>query len=84
MISLQARLAPYFYIDHSSRGPLSGPFRKLPWSQLRLLALDVSAIVLSQKKREDISYDNLLRAISLSVKGEVEEEYWSHVLRLSS
>ena len=79
MISLQSRLVPYFYIDHPSRGPLSGPFRKLPWSQLRFFALDVSALILSQKKREDDSYDNLLRAISLAVTGEVEEEYWSHV-----
>jgi len=79
MISLQSRLVPYFYIDHPSRGPLSGPFRKLPRSQLRLFALDVSASILSQKKREDSSYGNLLRAISLAVTGEVEEEYWSHV-----
>ena len=79
MISLQSRLVPYFYIDHPSRGPLLGPFRKLSWSQLRLFALDVSATILSQKKREDISYDNLLRAINLAVMGEVEEKYWSHV-----
>jgi pre-rRNA-processing protein IPI1 len=79
MISLQSRLVPYFYIDHPSRGPLPGPFRKLPLSRLRLFALDVSATILSQKKGEDISYDNLLRAISLAVTGEVEEEYWSHV-----
>ena len=79
MISLQSRLVPYFYIDHPIRGPRSGPFRKLPWSQLRLFALDVSGTILSQKKREDNGYDNLLQAISLAVKGEVEEEYWSHV-----
>jgi len=79
MVSLQSRLVPYFYIDHPSRGPLSGPFRKLPSSQLRVIALDVSATILSQKKREDVSYDNLLQAIGLAVTGEVEEEYWSHV-----
>ena len=79
MVSLQSRLVPYFYIDHPNRGPLLGPFRKLQSSQLRLLTLDVSATILSQKKREDISYDNLLRAISFAVTGEVEEEYWSHV-----
>ena len=79
MTSLQSRLVPYFYIDHPSRGPLSGPFCKLPRSQLRVLALDVSATILSQKTREDVSYDNLLRATTLAVTGEVEEEYWSHV-----
>jgi len=81
-ISLQtevvSRLVPYFYIDHPSRGSFPGPFRKLP-SQLRLLALDVTATILSQKKRQDTRYDGLLRAISLAVTGEVEEKYWSHM-----
>ena len=78
MVSLGSRLCPYFYIDHPSRGPLPGPFRKLP-SQLRLLALDVTATIVSQKKHGDTNYDSLLRAIGLAVTGEVEEKYWSHV-----
>jgi pre-rRNA-processing protein IPI1 len=73
-----SRLVPYFYIDHPSRGSLLGPFRKLP-SQLRLLALDMTATILSHQKRQDTRYGGLLRAISLAVTGEVEEQYWSHV-----
>ncbi|KAF8807480.1 hypothetical protein BYT27DRAFT_7165165 [Phlegmacium glaucopus] len=79
MRSLQLRLVPYFYIDHPNRGPLPGPFRKLPSSRLRVLALDVTAAILLPKKSEDASYDGLLQAISLAVAGEVEEAYWSHV-----
>jgi pre-rRNA-processing protein IPI1 len=83
MISLQSRLVPYFYIDHPNRGALPGPFCKLASSQLRLLALDVTATILFPKKLEEPGHDGLLRAISLAVAGEVEEEYWFHVSRLS-
>ena len=79
MTTLQLRLVPYFYINHVNRGPLPGPFRKLPSSRLRLLALDVTAAILFPKKCEHTGYDSLLRAISLAVTGEAEEEYWSHV-----
>jgi pre-rRNA-processing protein IPI1 len=79
MASLRSRLVPYFYFIHPSRGRLPGPFRKLPSSQLRRLALDVTVMILSPKKRDDASYDSLLQAISLAVAGEVEEKYWSHV-----
>lgn len=78
MISLQSRLVPYFHIDHPNRGPLPGPFRKLPSSRLRVLALDVMATILFPKKGEDPSYD-VLRAIGLAVAGDVERGYWSHV-----
>ncbi|KAF8168025.1 hypothetical protein B0H34DRAFT_683973 [Crassisporium funariophilum] len=81
MASLQSRLLPYFYINHPNRGPLSGPFRKLPSSspRIRLLALDVMATILSLSKHEGENFEGLSRAVGSAVSGEEEEQYWAHV-----
>ncbi|KAJ3511187.1 hypothetical protein NLJ89_g4242 [Agrocybe chaxingu] len=83
--SLQSRLVPYFYIDHPSRGPLAGPFKKLPpqsgasASRVRLLALDVVATILALGRQDGKDFEGLARAVGLAVTGEEEAAYWAHI-----
>ncbi|CAA7266517.1 unnamed protein product [Cyclocybe aegerita] len=83
--TVESRLVPYFYIDHPSRGPLAGPFKKLPpqsgatASRVRLLALDVVATVLALGRQDGKDFDGLARAVGLAVAGEEEATYWAHV-----
>jgi len=73
LTSLQSRLVPYFHIDHPTRGPLGGPFRKLPSagtgtslnasssqsaSGVRLLALDVVAMLLAMDQSAGNGHPN--------------------------
>ncbi|KDR85071.1 hypothetical protein GALMADRAFT_233681 [Galerina marginata CBS 339.88] len=80
--SFQSRLVPYFYIDHPNRGPLPGPYKKLPpssGSKIRILVLDVAATVLDLGRQNGQEFESLSRAVGLAVAGEEEESYWSHV-----
>lgn len=77
--SLQARLVPYFYIEHPTRGALPGPYKKLPpssVSRVRLLALDVVAILIGSDREE---FESLSKAVGLAVAGGKEQNYWDHV-----
>jgi pre-rRNA-processing protein IPI1 len=81
MASLQSRLTPYFHMDHPTRGPLFGPYKKLPsllTSHLRRLVLDTASTILASDRQTEASR-GLSKAVGLAVTGEEEEAYWSHL-----
>ncbi|KAF5313058.1 hypothetical protein D9619_003241 [Psilocybe cf. subviscida] len=81
LASLQSRLTPYFHMDHPTRGPLVGPYKRLPslsTSYLRRLVLDTLFTILATDRQTEAS-KGLFKAIGLAVAGEDEESYWSHL-----
>ncbi|CAL1695440.1 unnamed protein product [Somion occarium] len=76
--AIRSRLAPYFVINHPSRGKLPGPFAKLPPSPLRRLALDVGA---SLCPTSDGDAADLIAAIHEAVRDAGEGDYWVSVMR---
>ncbi|KAF4623469.1 hypothetical protein D9613_001877 [Agrocybe pediades] len=80
--ALQARLVPFFYIDHPVRGAVPGPYKKLPGiltSRIRLLVLDVTSTILALGKQDGKEFDGLSRVVGLAVTGEGEESYWADI-----
>ncbi|PCH33787.1 hypothetical protein WOLCODRAFT_135324 [Wolfiporia cocos MD-104 SS10] len=76
LVSLRARLAPYFIITHPTRGRVLGPFAKIPpASGLRRLALDVAATVLDRSGVRD----ELAVAVDEAVRGTEDEGYWASI-----
>ncbi|KAF9044791.1 hypothetical protein BDZ89DRAFT_1058887 [Hymenopellis radicata] len=73
--SLRTRFMPYFVILHASRGSIPGPYTKLPPSSIvRRLALEVAATLV-------VPGDALSGAISSTLIGSTEGEYWASVSR---
>ncbi|TDL28320.1 hypothetical protein BD410DRAFT_780804 [Rickenella mellea] len=78
MSVLCARLAPYFIVQHRTRGDIMGPFNKLPENtRLRRLALDAVANLALQGNDE-----TLCTAVKKAVAGTHEAGYWCDVLQL--
>lgn len=84
---LQARLTPYFHVDHPTRGSLSGPYKKLPQShRLRFLCLDLVVILLDTVGVVSEA-SGLVKAVDSGVphgntlaNGLLEElGYWTHL-----
>lgn len=68
-------------MEHQTRGPLAGPYKKLPASsssRLRLLALDVAGTLLGLRSQEK-DLEGLVKAVGLAVAGEEEQGYWIRV-----
>ncbi|TFK30516.1 hypothetical protein FA15DRAFT_579745 [Coprinopsis marcescibilis] len=77
---LQARISPYFTINHAVRGRVAGPYTKLPAaSPLRRLALDMVSVLQMRAKLKSEATGNLSSAVNHAVEGTTEEKYWSHV-----
>jgi len=69
-------------MEHPTRGALTGPYKKLPpssVSRVRLLALDVVAILGGSSSSNREESENLSKAVGLAVAGEEEQYYWAHV-----
>jgi pre-rRNA-processing protein IPI1 len=68
-------------MEHPTRGVLPGPYKNLPPSSaspVRLLVLDVVAMLVGSNRSDDKGCENLSKAVILAVAGE-EQYYWSHV-----
>ncbi|KAH6917308.1 hypothetical protein BKA70DRAFT_1418067 [Coprinopsis sp. MPI-PUGE-AT-0042] len=82
---LHARMTPYFRINHPVRGPLAGPFTKLPLqATLRRLVLDMVSVLLTRGRRlasvgKAGLGSSLDAAVKQAVEGTPEEVYWGHV-----
>ncbi|KAJ7070943.1 hypothetical protein C8F01DRAFT_1046689 [Mycena amicta] len=71
---LRSQLVPYFSITHPTRGPIPGPYSKLPVAgPLRRLALCL--ISLLQNKDSD----SLSSAVESAVLGSEEATYWYNI-----
>ncbi|KAF8898661.1 hypothetical protein BD779DRAFT_1666462 [Infundibulicybe gibba] len=81
LVALQARLVPYFSIDHAIRGHVPGPFCNLPeQSVAQQLALDVAATLLSQGQSSIDQNRKLLLAIDTATKDNPNcSRYWLHL-----
>jgi pre-rRNA-processing protein IPI1 len=69
-------------MEHPTRGALFGPYKKLPpssVSRVRLLALDVVAMLVGSHRSDREEFESLSKAVGLAVAGEKEECYWAHV-----
>lgn len=51
-------------------------------SRVRLLALDVVAMLVGSHKSDLEEFERLLNAVGLAVAGEEEQYYWAHVSSL--
>ncbi|KAF9270293.1 hypothetical protein L218DRAFT_992927 [Marasmius fiardii PR-910] len=84
LLSLQARLVPYFFITHPERGPIPGPYTKLPVftpseTCARRLVLNMSVILLALTPHPH-SGTQLLEAIRGVIKLDpVENSHWQKV-----
>lgn len=74
--SLRQRYVPYFSINHPTRGPIFGPFAKLPSILLRRLALDVAINFSLAAGSSAEGDDELGSAVGIAVAGTPEEPYW--------
>ncbi|KAF8603928.1 hypothetical protein BDV93DRAFT_606304 [Ceratobasidium sp. AG-I] len=72
---LRHRLAPFFIIDHATRGPVPGPWTKLPEHTQRL-ALD-TASSLCQGGEEGVA--ELSSAVERATAGKKPADYWQYV-----
>ncbi|KII93209.1 hypothetical protein PLICRDRAFT_101004 [Plicaturopsis crispa FD-325 SS-3] len=73
--AVRSRLAPFFGIVHPVRGPLPGPYTKIPAaSPVRRLAIDV---VVSLSRMEGT--DELVDAVGRAVVGTDEGPYWEQL-----
>ncbi|KAF7436898.1 hypothetical protein PC9H_003732 [Pleurotus ostreatus] len=77
--TLRSRLAPYFCVEHPTRGRIMGPFKKLPIeSGLQNLSLDLVAIL--QVYNGAAPSDGALEeAVDLAVAGTDMQSYWCSV-----
>ncbi|KAF5390285.1 hypothetical protein D9757_002858 [Collybiopsis confluens] len=75
LASLQTRMAPYFFINHPTRGALLGPHAKLSGngSGLGRRILDMAIILCSQGPSAEILRDSVDQALL----GAPDNEYWA-------
>jgi len=69
-------------VEHPTRGALTGPYKKLPpssVSRVRLLALDVVAMLGGSGTPDCEESERLSKAVRLAVAREEEQYYWAHV-----
>ncbi|KIK71082.1 hypothetical protein GYMLUDRAFT_975790 [Collybiopsis luxurians FD-317 M1] len=81
LASLQTRLAPYFHINHPTRGPIRGPYAKLPKNGLNAPSglgrrvLDMVILLCGQGPSGTVLED----AVDNALAGTEEYEYWAHL-----